>query len=199
MKTFSYFEQYLAVWLISGFPPLSAGPLVNGSFESGLDGWSVAGNVSIQSAAPYVATDGTKVAAFNVLNSVPNGSISQTVDTSPGRIHSLKLDAGNLSYNPLYQKLHVQVMDGANPLVTDTIQIPGAGGGSTTWIAGNYGFTVAGSSVTLTLSDVSDTTDGLDLVLDHELPDEACPHAVCAEAGRLAALDSDQLGVIDPD
>ena len=39
----------------------------------------------------------------------------------------------------------------------------------------------------------------LDLVLDQELPDEACPHVVAAEAARMAGLDSDQLGEIDSD
>ncbi len=166
MKTRCYLQRCFAIWLISGFLSVYAESLVNGSFESGFDGWSVTGNASIQTSPPYVPTAGVKLAAFNAEDATPGGSISQSVATVPGRIHALLFDVGNLSYNPLYQKLHVQVMDGANALVSDTIHIPGAGGGSTTWIGGNYGFTVASNAVTLTLSDVSDTTVGLDLVLD---------------------------------
>jgi predicted outer membrane repeat protein len=141
--------------------------LENGSFESNFDHWTATGNVSIQSAPPYVPTDGGKLVSFNALNTAPNGSLTQTVPTLPGRIHSLRFDVGNLSYNPLYQKLHVSVVDAVTTHVADTIWVPGLGGGNTTWIGGNYGFTVSGNTVTLSLTDVSDVTDGLDLLLDH--------------------------------
>lgn len=141
--------------------------LENGSFESNFDHWTATGNVSIQSAPPYVPTDGGKLVSFNALNTTPNGTLSQTVPTIPGRIHSLRFDVGNLSYNPLYQKLHVSVVDAVTTHVADTIWVHGLGGGNTTWIGGNYGFTVSGNTVTLSLTDVSDVTDGLDLLLDH--------------------------------
>lgn len=141
--------------------------LSNGSFESDFDDWTATGNVTIQSAPPYAPTDGAKLASFNALNTAANGTLTQTVTTIPGRIHSLRFDVGNLSYNPIYQKLYVSVIDEITTHVSDTIWIPGSGGGNTTWIGGNYGFTVSGNSVTLSLSDVSEVTDGLDLLLDH--------------------------------
>ena len=41
--------------------------------------------------------------------------------------------------------------------------------------------------------------DALDHVLGWNLPDEACPQAVTAQAGHLAGLDSDELSRGAPD
>jgi hypothetical protein len=139
--------------------------LVNGSFESGLSGWSPAGNVAAQSATPYIPTDGTTLAGFNGGNTTPNGTIYQTFPTTVGTTYALEFDAGVLSYNTDEQKVRVNV-GGTDNLVSDTISIRGIGGGGINWISKGYTFTATKSSTTLTFTDVSASTNGLDHLLD---------------------------------
>ena len=150
--------------------PAPAESVVNGSFENGFNAWSAGGNVSVQSAPPYGPTDGTWLASFNAVNSSPNGSLEQDVNVTAGRRYRLSFDVGNLSYNSLHQKIHVEVTHivGGDPiaLVSDDIDIPGPGGGATAWVAASYDLAPYNNSVKIRFTDVSPATNSLDLVLD---------------------------------
>jgi len=145
----------------------SANLAVNGSFESGLAGWSTNGNVSSQSGAPYITTDGTKLAAFNALNSSNNGVMSQVIPVTPGRLHTLQFDAGNLSYNSSPQTIHMDVVAGSTSILAADLVISSTGGGSTHWLHGDYSFTTNLNEVTLVFRDASTATNAVDLVLDN--------------------------------
>lgn len=148
---------------------LPAERFVNGGFESGLDGWYASGNVNVQTASPYGPTEGGKLLAFNSANSVPNGTIFQSVPVIPGQRYRLEFDVGNLSYNPLHQRMLIVV----GPIgykqypVVDTIDIPGPGGGATAWVAASYEFTAPMAYLPVTFTDLSSDTRSLDLVLDN--------------------------------
>lgn len=152
--------------------PAPANLIVNGSFETGFNFWGFGGNVSVQSAPPYGPTDGIRLAAFNTVNSTPNGFLEQSVEATPGRRYRLQFDVGNLSYDSRHQKMRVEVSHfiGGNPfpLVSDDIDIPGPGGGATAWVAASYDLgPVESSTVRIRFTDVSPATNSLDLVLDN--------------------------------
>lgn len=151
--------------------PAPADSMLNGGFENGFDSWTVGGNVSIQSDSPYGPSAGTRLAAFNAANSTPNGSLEQNPEVTAGRRYRLLFDVGNLSYNASQQKLHVEVTHiiGGEPfpLVSDDIEIPGPGGGATAWVSASYDFTPYAYTVKVRFTDISQSTDSLDLVLDN--------------------------------
>ncbi|RYD31157.1 MAG: DUF642 domain-containing protein, partial [Verrucomicrobiaceae bacterium] len=148
-------NQYVSIELTAN----NASVFSNGGFETGFNGWTVAGNVSVQSGAPYGPTEGIRLAAFNAANSAPDGSLRRAVATIPGHRYRLEFDAGNLSYNSLRQRMQVDVgeqVGGSNHShVHDLLDIPGPGGGATAWIAASYDFTAIGNSVTLVFADLS--------------------------------------------
>ncbi len=148
-------------------PPLVAGALLNGSFENGFLGWSVSGNALVEAAAPYTPADGTKLAAFNTVNSTPNGIVSQTVSGSAGSYYKLSFDAGNLSYTNQEQKLRVKITgDGGSTTLLEEITIPGTGNGSINWVSREYQIFQPSATQTLSFEDISPTTASVDLVLD---------------------------------
>ncbi|MEO5915752.1 MAG: DUF642 domain-containing protein [Luteolibacter sp.] len=176
MKTL-IFRKWLTVpaWVILSTARLTA-DVPNGGFESDFSGWLATGNVTIQSAPPYLATEGAKLAVFNSVNSTPNGALEKAVAIVPGHRYRLEFDVGNLSYNSLHQRMQVVIEDNVSippppgarpPYITDTIDIAGPGGGATAWVAASYEFTPLDNFVRLTFRDVSPATNSLDLVLDH--------------------------------
>ncbi len=145
---------------------IASGSLFNGSFETDFTAWTIIGNLSIQSAAPYAATSGLKLVAFNQGDSTPNGVLSQTFATIPGRGYTLSFDAGVLAYNTSPQTMQVTVT-GVGSLLSQTITLNGLGGGANRWVARNSAFVADGSTITLSFRDVSTTTNNLDLLLDN--------------------------------
>jgi hypothetical protein len=150
-------------WISSSAP---GQPLTNGSFEQGLAGWTINGNVSCRWTAPYTASNGTNLLVFNAGQTPPNGVVSQTIATVAGQTYSLNFDAGTLSYNQNEQRLKVTVQ-GNSALISQTISLFGLGGGAMQWKPQSYTFVADGSSATLSFQDVSPSTDALDLVLDN--------------------------------
>ncbi|MEO8614597.1 MAG: DUF642 domain-containing protein [Luteolibacter sp.] len=140
--------------------------LVNGSFESGYTGWTASGNQEIQSAAPYVATDGIKLVVFNSANRPATGVLAQTFATSPGVVYQLSFDLGVLSFNTNEQRMQVDLTGNAT-LVSQTFSLLGFSGGSKRWDAKSFNFTADSSTTTLTFRDRSPKTDALDLLLDN--------------------------------
>ena len=146
--------------------PVAPVAFVNGSFEAGFTGWSVSQNVALQGASPYQPTQGTRLAAFNSSNLIPNGSISQTFATTPGQTYTVSFDAGVLAYNTNQQQLQV-IATGASVLLSRLITLRGSGGGSNHWIPQQFHFTANSPSTTLAFQDQSTNTAAIDLLLDH--------------------------------
>ncbi len=140
--------------------------LVNGSFESNFTGWTQTGNMLVQSASPYVMTNGSKLIAFNAGQAPPNGVLSQSFPTTVGQTYQLAFDVGAFGYNTSSQRLEVK-LDGSSNLVNQTITIAGIGGGNTNWSARTFNFTANSTTTTLTFRDTSTTSNSIDLVLDN--------------------------------
>jgi len=145
---------------------IAPGSLVNGSFEQDFNGWTKTGNVFIESASPYTATNGTKLASFNGGNQTPNGVVSQTITTTPGATYTLAFDAGVLAFNTNPQVLKV-ALTGSGSLLSQNITINGLGNGTTRWVPQSFTFTANSATTTLSFTDLSASTGGLDLVLDN--------------------------------
>ena len=135
----------------------------NGSFESGAVGWNLAGNVRIQAATPpYLASNGSKLAAFNVGNTAQNGALSQNLATIPGQTYFLSFDMGVLAYNNFQQRLDVEGLGSS----MQTFVVNGVGGGKCRWVTKRTTFTAADHVTRLTFRDRSPTTSDIDLLLD---------------------------------
>jgi lysophospholipase L1-like esterase len=137
----------------------------NGSFESDFADWTHSGNLSIQSASPYAATDGGKLVAFNDGNLSPNGVLSQSFPTIPGQAYTLAFDAGAFG-SAAEQRLQVAVTGGGS-LFLQTLTFIGPGGTGTDWASQAFFFTADSTTTTLTFTDVSTAGTNVDLVLDH--------------------------------
>jgi uncharacterized repeat protein (TIGR03803 family) len=137
----------------------------NGSFESGFTGWLATGNQRLSSAASH-ATDGTRAVVFNAGNTAPNGSVSKTFATLAGQAYVLRFDAGVLAYNRNSQRLEVTAR-GDSPLLSQVVSLTGLGGGAIRWSAQNIPFFADSTATTLVFRDISTTSNGLDLLLDH--------------------------------
>lgn len=139
--------------------------LTNGSFENGHDGWLPTGNQTIAAAAPYFASDGSQLLAFNAGNTTPNGTLSQNFTTSPGRSYLLEYDVGVLAYNTLQQRLQVSLT--GNTLLLDQLtSINGTGNGTIRWAPQRFTFVADSPTTSITFRDQSTTTTSLDLLLD---------------------------------
>jgi hypothetical protein len=167
--------------------------LVNGSFETGFDGWTASGNLSLKTAAPYVPTDGNQLVAFNDGNSLPNAVLAQTFATMPGQTYFLSFDMGLLAYNFNQQRLRVDVT-GAGTLLSQSFTIARVGSSLVRWVPINLSFTANSTATTLTFRDTSTTTNSLDLLLDHvEISDQmaaASASAPTPQGNLLAARPS---------
>ena len=149
--------------------------MVAETFENGLAAWEVSGNVTTKSSAPYLAVEGSVLAAFNSGDSAPNGRLVRTLAVLPGYRYLLEFSVGNLSFNSRRQRLRVTVEDNGilprpagsrAPYLSDEIEITGSGGGATTWKDRSYIFAPESGIVKLTFEDISVDTKSLDLVLD---------------------------------
>ena len=142
--------------------------LVNGSFESGLSGWTASGNQSIESVSPYPPTDGTRLLAFNGRNQAPNGVLSQSFSTVSGRTYTLTFDVGVLSYVKKQQKLSFTVKGtGTSNLLSQSVTLNGnSTTGATQWSARSYTFVANSATTVLRFQDTSSFTEGIDLLLD---------------------------------
>lgn len=140
--------------------------LGNGSFEDDFASWQSHGNISIQSGAPYASTDGSRLVVFNSMNSLPNGLLTQTFATIPGKTYLLDFDMGVLAFNTKQQRLEIRV-DGSGPLLHATESLNGLGGGAVRWVSKHFEFVADDVFATLGFRDVSLETTNIDLLLDH--------------------------------
>ncbi|MEO5917529.1 MAG: Ig-like domain-containing protein [Luteolibacter sp.] len=137
--------------------------LIDGSFESYGQGWSFSGNNSVVG-SPLPATDGTKLMVFNGAESAPDGVVSQVVETIPGEKYKLGFDMG-VNGSSALQSLNVKVT-GNFPLLSQTEQLSGPGGGATQWANKDFEFVANSLTTTVTFEDKSATTNSVDLLLD---------------------------------
>ena len=151
------------------------GSLVNGSFENGETGWTITGNRLVyQSDGTYVATDPQPVATAHmlVLNggpAVPDAVIKQDFATISGQSYLLTFDIGTVAANTASQTLRVSLLNkntSASLLLVDA-SATGNGLVTSAWTAKSYAFTATGNLTTLTFSDISTATTGIDLMLDN--------------------------------
>jgi lysophospholipase L1-like esterase len=140
--------------------------LVNGSFETAFNGWTVTGNTSVATSPALSPRDGVAVAALNDGNRTPNAVISQSFTTVPGTSYTLEFDAGNYGFSPATQTVQVTV-NGTGNLLTQVINIAGGGNGTTRWVAQSFTFVANSTSTTLAFTDQSGTSAALDLLLDN--------------------------------
>ncbi len=144
--------------------------LVNGSFESNFSGWTVTGNVFIESAtSPYTATNGVKLASFNGNSTIDvpvSGVLSQTFATSPGTPYTLAFDMGVIGSVNAEQRFQVTV-DGAGNLLTQTAAKTKVAGSTAQWTAMSYTFVANSTTATLTFRDISTVTTNIDALLDN--------------------------------
>jgi lysophospholipase L1-like esterase len=138
----------------------------NGSFELNFAGWTASGNIGIESAAPYAATDGTKLIAFNGGNLPANGVLSQSFATTTGQTYTLAFDAGVLAYNKNSQTMLVTVL-GTRSLLSQQITINGLSGGTNLWLPASFTFVADSAVTTMIFTDQSASTASLDLTLDN--------------------------------
>ncbi len=154
---------------------VSTGSLVNGSFENGENGWTMTGNRLVyQSDGTYVATDPQPVstARMLVLNggpALPDAVIKQDFASTPGQSYLLTFDLGALAVNTAGQTLRVSLTDTNTAVSLLLANATASGNGQVTsaWAAKSFAFTATGNLTTLTFSDVSTVTNGIDLLLDN--------------------------------
>ncbi|HJT79727.1 MAG TPA: DUF642 domain-containing protein [Chthoniobacterales bacterium] len=147
----------------------SSGAFTNGSFESNFANWNVAGATDIESAAPYVASAGSKLVVFNGGQRTPNGVLSQTFSTTPGQNYSLTFDAGAFSLaNQSQQQMVVSVQGNGNStlLAPQTVTVSAPGNGCS-YSPQTFNFTADGPSTTVSFQDTSPTSQNVDLLLDN--------------------------------
>ncbi len=140
--------------------------LLNGSFESGFNGWTISGSTQIQTSAPYSPTDGVKLAGFNGGDLAASGILTQSIATAPGGTYTIAFDLGALSFNGSTQTMRVTATGSGN-LLTQTLNITGPGGGNNLWLPQSFTFVANTQTTTLSFRDLSSTTVGIDLLLDN--------------------------------
>ncbi|MEY4243871.1 MAG: hypothetical protein RLZZ245_1456 [Verrucomicrobiota bacterium] len=157
---------------------------VNGSFETDLTNWSAVGNLAVVSKAPYIGSDGDNLIAFNAGNKIANGTLSRRIITTRDTIYTLMFDVGVLAYNTGSQTMRVEVF-GENNLLSQSISITGTGEGIR-WLPQQFTFVADGTTATVSFTDISKTTNNIDLLLDNVRlfgsSSNAAPRAVAASA-----------------
>lgn len=143
----------------------------NGSFESDFDGWTPLNHVTRETALPYAPTEGQALVAFNSVNSTPNGTLTRTFPTEAGVTYALRYDMGALAYNTQQQALKLEIANDTDPapppFQIENSFVNGIGGGNCHWQTRLVHFVAQGESTRITFTDVSTTTNSVDLLLDH--------------------------------
>jgi hypothetical protein len=138
--------------------------LSNGSFESGYTSWVASGNQRVCSGT---STDGSYAVQFNYGQLAPNGILTRNLSTIAGKQYTLTFDLGAFSIvNRNEQRLQVTAQGGTTTLASAVKSIFAPGNG-TKWAPQSFVFTANSSTTTLTLRDVSPSTDAVDLYLDN--------------------------------
>lgn len=147
--------------------------ITNGSFEDGLNGWSVTGNVDV---AQYNSSDGINSARFNAHESTPNAVLAQTFPTVPGERYALQFDFGVWGGGAgAEQRLSVQVSGSAFTLSNVVTEVSTGLPGPMTLITHRLYFWADATNSTLTFRDVSLQTVSTDGHLDNVIVEWVAP------------------------
>ncbi len=150
-------------FIIEGMP-LVALVNTNSSFEKDFHGWSNSGQ--LRTRASSTATHGRNLVNFSYGDGPNDGVLHTSFPTVPGKSYRLEFDLGILSYNTNPQRLRT-TLRGGQTLLSEIRTIGGVGAGMTLWEPKSYEFTADSTVTTLLYEDVSETTIGVDLNLDH--------------------------------
>jgi uncharacterized membrane protein len=143
--------------------PVTTLACTNGSFEAAFTGWAGTGNVRVVTSSNAAA--GKQYVEFNSANTSSTGVVSQSFATIPGTTYSLAFDVGVVAYNNNQQKLQATVT-GTSTLLSKLVTVTGAADGSTRWSPQNSTFVANSDVTTLVFTDISTTSDSIDLCLD---------------------------------
>ena len=148
---------------------LPPGTLLNGSFEYGSAAWTFSGpeawNASVSTNPRYGLTDGSQLVHFNWGQHEPEGSVSQTFPTTPGREYRVSFDVGAFStVNRDEQRMRVTVR-GSGLLASHeaVVRAPGTGG---RYQRQTVVFVADSTETTVMFQDTSRATMNVDLLLD---------------------------------
>jgi hypothetical protein len=150
--------------------PARGNVLTNGSFESGLTGWTFTGNVLLRTTSDFPATDGQNMINFNGAQQAPNGTLSQIFPTVPGQKYSIAFDFGNWGNgNPVTQGLRVTLQGTTLLDQRDVIDstINGSQSAAAVYNPFSYNFLADSGFTTLTFKDIAQGTDSSDGLLDN--------------------------------
>ena len=136
--------------------------LANSSFETAaLAEWTVSGNVE---QAMFIGTTGTHSARFSGADTPNDGILSQTVVTENGLTYTLAFDLGAWGASTS-QQLRVEIISNGTTVIDETFTITGAV--PLDWDSFDRSFVALGASTVIRLSDVSTSTNSIDLHLDN--------------------------------
>ena len=163
----------IAVIGVIGIPLFGhASILINGSFESGFTGWTTTGinNVLLRTTANFPATEGQNMINFNGGETVPNGTLSQSVPTLTGQSYTIAFDFGNWgNYLPVTQGLRVKLQGNALLDQRDVIDSTISSSQNPALVYNPFSYTFVADSVltTLTFTDIASSTTSSDGLLDN--------------------------------
>ena len=147
----------------------------NGSFEDGIPdvngvisqipNWTGSGAFfGFVGDSNYVPTAGNRLVVFNGIGAAPSGVISQSFQTVIGQSYTLRFKMGVI-FGAVVQQLQVGVV-GATSLVSAFHSKTHTSSGAAQWEELSHVFVADSTSSTVTFSDVSASTAGVDLLLD---------------------------------
>ena len=150
-------------FVIEGMP-LVALLNTNSSFEKDFDGWSNSGQ--LRARASDAATHGNRLADFSHGDGPNNGMLHTAFATVPGKSYRLEFDLGVTGFNTSLQRMRASLV-GGQTLFSEVMSISAIGAGLTVWQPKSREFIADSEVTTLLFEDVSTTSSGVDLHIDH--------------------------------
>ena len=140
--------------------------LTNGSFEDGLDGFTVLSGSAYVVDAAGGATDGTNALRFNNSSDISDAVIAQTIATEVGQRYEVTFDYGTFgSAARQSQELRFAAFGGGGLITTQDYSVVNGAG----FVTHTFGFVATNDFTELRISDVTTEANasGLDGVLDN--------------------------------
>ena len=161
----------------SGLVPLEprrlfSAALTNGSFEDGLNGFTVLGGSAYVVDAAGGATDGTNALRFNGSSDISDAVIAQTLSTQAGQRYDVTFDYGTYGDRENRgQELRFEAFGGGDLITTQDYSVVRSAG----FVTYTFSFVATQDATELRISDIttSDNARGLDGVLDNLRVSEA--------------------------
>ncbi len=174
--------------------------ITNGSFESGITGWTISG-AGTNACAGQGATHGTKSLAFNSGNAPNAGIASTSIATVAGQVYSVSFDLGAYAVTSginAAQLLNFQVL-GSTTLINETVA--DAGSNPNSFSNFRFSFVADSGSTTLRFADASSSTNAIDLMLDNVKMFHVAPPSsgFSIAENSLSGTSLGQIASVDPD